>query len=96
MRLAERDFSILHRSQSSIQLKAWLWAPHVEPQRMPTTGAVLFDSDGTGGSAAIQFATLSAGWALQNDYFIVVRPNSRRTTVASAERAHPRRYGTRA
>ena len=36
------------------------------------TGAVYYDSDGTGGTAAIQFATLSAGLALTNfDFFVV-------------------------
>ena len=36
------------------------------------TGALFFDSDGTGGNAAIQFATLSAGLALTNaDFFVV-------------------------
>jgi Ca2+-binding RTX toxin-like protein len=36
------------------------------------TGAVLYDSDGTGPTAAIQFARLSAGLALTNfDFFVV-------------------------
>jgi Ca2+-binding RTX toxin-like protein len=36
------------------------------------TGAVYYDSDGTGGAAQIQFATLSAGLALTNfDFFVV-------------------------
>ena len=36
------------------------------------TGAVLYDSDGTGATAAIQFAQLSAGLALTNFDFLVV------------------------
>ena len=36
------------------------------------TGAVYYDSDGIGGAAQIQFATLSAGLALTNlDFFVV-------------------------
>jgi Ca2+-binding RTX toxin-like protein len=36
------------------------------------TGAVLYDSDGTGATAAIQFATLGTGLALTNfDFFVV-------------------------
>jgi Ca2+-binding RTX toxin-like protein len=36
------------------------------------TGAVLYDSDGVGGTAAIQFAQVSAGLALTNfDFFVV-------------------------
>jgi len=37
-----------------------------------TTGAVYYDSDGIGGVAQIQFATLSAGLALTNFDFLVV------------------------
>jgi Ca2+-binding RTX toxin-like protein len=36
------------------------------------TGALFYDSDGVGGTAAVQFATLSAGLALTNlDFFVV-------------------------
>jgi serralysin len=36
------------------------------------TGALLFDSDGTGAAAAVQFATVSAGLGLTNlDFFVV-------------------------
>ena len=37
-----------------------------------TTGALLFDVDGTGAAAAVQFAQLSAGLALTNNDFLVV------------------------
>jgi serralysin len=37
-----------------------------------TTGALLFDSDGVDGAAAIQFATVSAGLAITNLDFLVV------------------------
>ena len=37
-----------------------------------TTGALRFDSDGTGANAAIQFATLATGLALNNNDFVVV------------------------
>jgi Ca2+-binding RTX toxin-like protein len=36
------------------------------------TGAVFYDSDGTGAAAAVQFATLSAGLALTNVDFLVI------------------------
>ncbi len=37
-----------------------------------TTGALLFDSDGTGSSGAVRFATLSAGLTLSNaDFFVI-------------------------
>ena len=37
-----------------------------------TTGAVLYDADGSGGGAAVQFATVSAGLGLtRNDFFVV-------------------------
>ena len=37
-----------------------------------TTGNLYFDSDGTGGTAAVQFATLAASLALTNADFVVV------------------------
>jgi len=36
-----------------------------------TTGALSFDVDGTGGTAAVQFAQVSAGLALTNNDFLV-------------------------
>ena len=36
------------------------------------TGALLFDADGTGASAAIQFATLAGGLALTASEFLVI------------------------
>ena len=36
------------------------------------TGALLFDADGVGGAAAVQFATMSPGLALTNADFIVI------------------------
>ena len=37
-----------------------------------STGALLFDADGTGGIAAQQFANIAAGIGIDNSYFIVV------------------------
>jgi Ca2+-binding RTX toxin-like protein len=37
-----------------------------------TTGALFFDIDGAGGTAAVRFATVSAGLALTNNDFLVV------------------------
>jgi serralysin len=39
---------------------------------MSTTGALSYDSDGFGGTAAVQFAQLSPGLALTNIDFVVV------------------------
>jgi serralysin len=37
-----------------------------------TTGAIYYDSDGTGAAAAVQFAQVTAGLALSHLDFIVV------------------------
>ena len=38
----------------------------------PNSGALFFDKDGTGGSAAVRFATVSAGLSMTNNDFVVV------------------------
>jgi serralysin len=38
----------------------------------PTSGALLFDVDGTGAAAAVQFAQMSAGLALTEQDFLIV------------------------
>jgi serralysin len=37
-----------------------------------TTGALLYDADGTGATAAVQFATLTGTPALNNTEFLII------------------------
>ncbi|HYJ29660.1 MAG TPA: M10 family metallopeptidase C-terminal domain-containing protein [Allosphingosinicella sp.] len=53
----------------------------------PATGALLYDADGAGGAAAVQFATAGAGLSLTSASFIVSGPANQLSAITSGSTA---------